>query len=160
MTSRRTEPLETRYWGKVDKRGPDECWPWLAYRNEWCYGIIFADGKYPRAHRVGWAFHTGKPVPDGMCVCHTCDNPPCQNPAHLFLGTVADNNRDMMNKGRTGDKRGEANGQAKLTADDVHRIRELYANGGKTQAEIGVLFGVGDSHVSKIVRREKWSHVD
>lgn len=95
-------PLEIRYWAKVDKRGPDECWPWVAYRHGAGYGRINrgpAKAGQVFAHRVSWEIHYGS-IPDGLYVLHRCDNPPCQNPAHLFVGTTADNMRDKVAKGR------------------------------------------------------------
>ncbi len=97
-------------------------------------------------------------IPDGMYICHHCDNPSCVNPAHLFLGTPTDNMQDMRNKGRY-DGCGESNGQATLTEGDVRKIRRLYAGGGITQRQLGELFGVCRAHIGHIVNRRHWTHV-
>jgi len=93
-------PLEERFWEKVDVRGPDECWPWTRKHNPKGYGQFRKD-KMVQAHRMAWELTNG-PIPDGLDVLHTCDNPPCCNPHHLFLGTNDDNMRDMNSKGRHG----------------------------------------------------------
>lgn len=95
--------LPTRLWRRVNKNAPNGCWEWGGWRHEHGYGRIRAvstgKSKFLRTHRVSWAIHNG-PVPVGMDVLHRCDNPPCCNPAHLFLGTDADNMNDMAAKGR------------------------------------------------------------
>lgn len=93
-------PIEERFWGKVNRIGFEECWEWMAARDPNGYGRI--GGKRPRAelaHRVAYRLTRGD-IPLGLHVCHSCDNPPCCNPNHLFLGTDLDNNRDMRAKGR------------------------------------------------------------
>lgn len=90
--------IHTRFFGKF-KESPS-CWEWLAYRDRKGYGRFMVPGsKTSLAHRFSWELHRG-PIPTGMCVLHRCDNPPCVNPAHLFLGTLQDNVRDMIQKGR------------------------------------------------------------
>jgi hypothetical protein len=96
---RSSRPLSVRFAEKVDVRGPDECWPWTgsAVRG---YGMISHNGRNRRATHVAWELSTGGPVPDGKMMCHTCDNPRCVNPAHLFPGTMSDNIKDAVAKGR------------------------------------------------------------
>jgi hypothetical protein len=96
------------------------------------------------------------PIPDGLCVCHACDNPPCINPEHLFLGTNASNTQDRQDKERQA--RGERAARSKLTEDEVREIRQLAA-AGETQRSIGAHFGVTDKNVGFIVRRQTWAHV-
>ena len=91
--------LAQRFWSKVDRRAPDECWPWLASRSPKGYGRICVNG-YPRqAHRVAWELTYG-PVPPGKFICHHCDSPSCCNPAHGWPGTHQDNVKDMIEKRR------------------------------------------------------------
>lgn len=93
------------FWSRVDQSGgPDACWTWTRRRDKNGYGIVSWKLKARRAHRMALQL-SGVDIPNGMLVCHRCDNPPCCNPAHLFLGTAADNTRDMMSKGRNGDSR-------------------------------------------------------
>lgn len=88
-----------RFWENVDIRGEDECWEWRLARTSLGYGDLQWGEHTVYAHRVAWELTNG-PIPDRMCICHHCDNPPCCNPAHLFLGTQRDNVQDSITKGR------------------------------------------------------------
>lgn len=92
-------PVTDRFFAKVQVSEPDRCWLWTGRRSPRGYGVFWLDGKNRRAHRVSYEMHIGA-ISDGVFVCHECDNPPCVNPAHLFLGTHLDNVRDMCVKGR------------------------------------------------------------
>ena len=122
------------------------------------YGSFSKDG-YPRgAHRLAWELAYGESIPDGIEVCHTCDNPICVRPEHLFLGTHADNAADMVAKGRGVSPRlsGESNPAAKLTEEQVQRIRTLYVFGQVTQRDVAEQFGISQQQVSNIVNGKKW----
>ena len=96
-----SKPLEERFWAKVDKRGPEECWPWLgANDSKRGYGTTWDGGRRRKATHVSWELHHGQPFPSGMAACHSCDNPPCVNPAHIWPGTQSDNLLDARRKGR------------------------------------------------------------
>lgn len=128
-----------RFWSKVDKRGPDECWEWTAALFTTGYGQFSFRGKARLAHRVSFALHHGA-VPDGMLVCHRCDNRRCVNPAHLFLSTAADNTRDMHAKGR-------AHGYLKIRGEKARRAVELKARG-ESQRTIAKTIGVSQPSLS------------
>jgi hypothetical protein len=115
------------------------------------YGIIAKWPKNVYAHRASYEGHRG-PIPDGMFVCHTCDNPGCINPDHLFLGTPADNTADMMEKGRSG--RGERKG-GRFTEDDVRAILQS----DERHSALAQRYGVSQSHIHQIKHRKIWSHV-
>lgn len=140
-----------RFWAKVDQQGPDECWPWTACRKATGYGMFSAGrGSPSQAHRVAYELTHG-PIAEGLVVRHRCDNPGCCNPAHLETGTVADNNRDTVERGRSV--------HAHLTEAQVVEIRETFAAGGVSQAALAREFSVSPMMISKIIRRKKWTHV-
>lgn len=130
------------------------CREWTRGKDWDGYGIVRIEGRSYRAHRVAWELENG-PIPEKMLVCHTCDNPPCIEISHLFLGTSLDNNRDRQEKGRSSNRRGEKCPTAKLTWEKVAKIRALAASG-KTHTSIAPLFGVTREAVSTIVRGERW----
>lgn len=98
-------PLAKRFWAKVLKvPGENACWVWIGNKNEHGYGTLGVNRKMEKAHRVALALESGEPIPDGVDVCHKCDNPSCVRPDHLFLGTMSDNIRDCVLKGRHAQK--------------------------------------------------------
>ena len=141
--------------------GPDACWEWTETRTSAGYGSFGWKGKTVLAHRFAYETRYGD-IPDGMHVCHACDNPSCVNPRHLWLGTPADNMRDMSSKGRANGGRiiGESSRFAKLTEADVREIRRLHDNGEFTNRAIAKMFGVTAANVGMIVKRKTWKHVD
>jgi len=152
-------PLHARFWRKVDKRGPDECWEWKSSKNEWGYGTFHVSNRCQLAHRVAWLIYNGE-IPAGLLVCHTCDNPLCVNPAHLWLGTNAENIADMVQKGRAHRTPSEAVWCAKLTSERVAAIRRDYASGEYTQLELAQREGVSRANIGIVVRKRTWRHVD
>jgi len=130
------------------------CLIWLKAVTPDGYGSISKLYGEVRAHRYVWANERG-PIPDDMCVLHRCDNPPCCNIDHLFLGTKLDNAVDRDTKGRLGDRRGQSNGRAKLTDEQAREIRDATGS----QREIGLRYGVNQQMVSRIKAGEAWSHV-
>jgi hypothetical protein len=91
-------PLAERFWEKVNVGTPDECWTWAACTNPLGYGWINVNNSGELAHRISWLINHGE-IPEGLVICHKCDNPPCVNPNHLFLGTQKDNMQDYARKG-------------------------------------------------------------
>lgn len=154
-------PLAERFWGRVDRSGgPDACWEWTKGRHRQGYGKIKVDRRHLFAHRVAWELTHGT-IPDGLLVLHKCDNPPCCNPAHLFLGTHQDNSDDMIAKGRKPPstpphRRGEDSNGARLTWDDVRAIRAQYVPYRTTAERLAARYGVGTSTVKRILRGDTW----
>jgi len=147
-----------RFWKHVNKT-PD-CWLWRRSTNAKGYGqFILPDGPI-LAHRYAWQLTNG-PVPDGLSVLHRCDNPPCVRPDHLFLGTLADNNHDMMEKGRDRKRglKGSNNTSAKLTDDAVRIIRAERAAGQPLKV-LAQRFGVCEAIISSVALRRTWKHVE
>ena len=134
------------------------CWVWAHYRKPDGYGQFNYAGRAVLAHRAAFEAVNGV-VPEGMCVCHRCDNPPCVNPDHLFLGTHADNMRDMSRKGRSGAPQGERHGAAKLSEHDVSVIKILLDLGVK-QHRLATLYGVSKASVSNINTGRKWASAE
>ena len=153
------KPFQDRLWSKIDKKGPEDCWPWLASTVGRGYGSVrigaSRSGKM-LAHRAVYLQHFGGPIPDDLQVLHSCDNPPCCNPAHLFLGANADNMADRDAKGRGAKPpihRGATHPRAKLTAAEAAEIRTSVG----PLHETAERYGVGISQVSAIRRRISWN---
>jgi len=146
-----------RFWSFVDRSGGrDACWPWLLGRMGSGHGRYnWYRGKMVLAHRYAYALEFGS-IPAGQRVRHTCDNAPCCNPAHLVLGTQAQNVADMIARGRM--PRGEQRPNAKLTPASVRNIRGRAARG-ESYAQLAEYYGLSIPYVGKVVRRAVWKHV-
>lgn len=156
MTGRAAEP----FWDKVQRStDPANCWVWLRGCGGEGYGNVWWHGKMDLAHRVAYSLENGGELPEQR-VLHTCDNPLCVNPAHLWLGTRGDNNadRDAKGRSRSGSQPGELNPRSTLAEPDVRMIRKAYANGAP-QVELARLFEVSKSCICDIIHRRRWSHV-
>lgn len=156
--------IDDRFWSHVE-RLDSGCWVWTAARNTGGYGMFKVDRTTVAAHR--FVMRNALEDAGDECdwiVCHTCDNPPCVNPSHLFIGTFQDNLNDMIAKGRqhfpgTGAPlRGEAHPKTTLTTEQVHDIRARFTNGEK-RSELSTRFGVGWSTIDRIAKRETWAHI-
>ena len=151
--------LEQRFWDKVDIRGEDECWLWHAgTRNG--YGQIKVHGKIPYAHRVGFELVYG-PIPEGICVLHSCDTPLCCNPEHWFLGTHQDNMDDKEQKNRHNRpiRKPLHTRKPHLTEQQVRRIRFLYRTHTLFLKDLSLFFNVNISQISRIVNRKAWKKI-
>jgi hypothetical protein len=132
--------------------GPDACWPWRGNSDRAGYGIVILKRRKHFAHRVAWEQVNGA-IPNGLCACHHCDNPPCCNPLHLFTDTIAGNMADKVRKGRQ--QRGETHAFRKLSEQQVREIRA--ATG--TIAAIARRFSVHFMTASDVLKRRTWKHV-
>jgi hypothetical protein len=153
-------PLEDRFRSYSGPQTQNGCIPWIGMLTNKGYGFIHSHERRTMllAHRVAYEFAFG-PIPEGLGVCHHCDNPACVNPDHLFLGTHAENMADMKAKGRGRTSIGEARPLAKVTEADVKAMRECYALGNTTLKELGNQYGLSDSSVSSLINRKTWKHV-
>lgn len=151
-----------KFWSRVNIGSHKDCWNWRGFISDSGYGVFsYAKSKRARAHRIAFA-KTVSPIPNDKVVCHTCDNPRCCNPSHLWLGTVAENNADRERKGRTVSPfgngfnktpKGEKHGSAKLTERVVKIIRESDMTG----ADISRALGISQSTVSRIRSGKLWA---
>lgn len=155
-TGRPSVPLADRFWDRVDVGPADACWPWTGPTFGMGYGHVAVRKDSRSTHRVAYELANG-PIPTGMHVRHTCDNPPCCNPAHLLLGTPADNMRDRDERKRL--PVGSQCSIARLLEDDIPRVFDLRAQGMTTRA-IGREFGVSGSTISAVLNRKTWKHVE
>jgi hypothetical protein len=151
--------FQVRFWTKVVRR--PGCWIWLGARNNQGYGNFGSQRLRPRhrkAHRISWELAHGA-IPPGLCVLHHCDNPPCVNPDHLFLGTKQDNVDDMMRKGRhvpPPGLRGEQLPHTKLTWAQVAEIRRLAAERPRSGSMLARRFGVHPRTVNDLLHGKNW----
>jgi len=156
----RSVPLDKRFWAKVDKRKEDECWEWQGRRlnhedaPDYDYGVIYEGGidggRAILTHRVSWQLHNG-PIPKGLYVCHSCDNPSCVNPAHLFLGTQFDNMRDMSKK--------ERGWHRKLTGEQVKEIHQRWRSEKISKSQLACEYGITNSTLLSLLSGQSWHHL-
>lgn len=150
-----TDDLLRRFWIKVDK-GTD-CWNWQAATRSG-YGALRIKGVVWEAHRLAWLFAHGR-IPAGKYVCHTCDNPKCVRPAHLFLTTPRGNYIDMVQKGRRVLGRGEKMGNTVLSTSAVQEIWRLRESKGWGSRRIGRAIGASHDAVEGVLQKRSWKHV-
>jgi hypothetical protein len=143
-----------------------DCWMWTGRLSKKGYGSMRVSGRRTRVHRASYELYKG-PVPDGLFICHQCDNPACVNPDHLFAGTNSDNLQDAANKGRLSYQRntenfmrGTGHKQSRLTEDHVRDMRSLYAEEGLSVNELGARFGISHVQAYRIVKRIHWKHLE
>lgn len=157
LACRRAETVEQRLWSKIDKRGPDECWPWLGakIRN---YGVLHVNGRNQFATRVLWTLMHG-PIERKQWVLHRCDNASCLNPAHHFLGDSKTNVADKMAKGRHRGARGERCKNHVLVSAQVQYVRTSFANGEMDLGELAAKYHVDRETIRFIVKNINWKHL-
>lgn len=157
-----------RFWSNVDIFGSDECWPWLGNRNQDGYGRFWLNEKLEGAHRISWMLVNGV-IPvlfDGRSsmICHSCDNPPCCNPSHLFIGNNKINQKDSAVKDQ-GDRgeflrcKGQNHPAASKTEVEIKEIKRYLRKGVLTQKEIAKMYGLAQPTIAAINTGKTWSHV-
>jgi hypothetical protein len=149
----RRQSIDERFWSKVNKT--ETCWLWTASTDPRGYGHFVIHNRLEGAHRVAWILSNGS-IPDNLWVLHRCDNPPCVNPAHLFLGTHQDNVADSTRKNRRAKPQGELHGHSTVTSEQVAHIR---AAGRGDWKKLHKQFGVSRSNFYKIWMRKSWTHL-
>ena len=150
-------PAEDRFWANVDKREPDECWPWLGgFRNG--YGRLSIDNQSVSMHIFSYELANGA-RPEGAWILHRCGNKKCVNPAHLYAGNPSDNNKDTVVHGHSNPLRGSDCPTAKLSESKVVAIRSLYASGNETMQSIADRYNVSLTTVCNVVHRRTWKHI-
>lgn len=148
-----TEIERRRFFQKIKKT--DGCWLWTGSKTEWGYGRVWLNRKFYQANRVSFAIHK-HPVPKNKLVCHSCDNPSCVNPDHLFVGSDNDNWQDCRQKRRNRHPRGEEHGRVRLTTEQVMEIKRDYAPRKMPKRVFAEKFGVSVSCIQHIVRGDNW----
>jgi lambda repressor-like predicted transcriptional regulator len=165
-----TDKSIERFWLKVNKT--EGCWLWQGKPNHKGYGRYCVNRRIILAHRFAWEITNG-PISDGLYICHTCDVPACVNPSHMFLGTKADNNADMRNKGRgvnppakvnktsfqKGVTSGENHPRAKMTEKDVREAIDLRKRGWSFK-DLASKYGVKKSSIYNAVKGSTWQLVE
>lgn len=144
-----------RFWSKVNKLEPNECWPWTGFVNEHGYGKFAFNGRAIHAHQFSMYLKLGVPVKKGLCCLHSCDNRICVNPNHLSVGTHYDNVQDRVNRNRSRNCKGESHGRSKLKKEQVLEIRKSPL----TAHELSSIYGVKHCTIWKIKKLRIWKHL-
>lgn len=152
-------PIETyknRLLRKVEMLPECGCWIWTGPMKEGRYGAFFINNRRERTHRASWIIHNGS-IPDGLCVCHSCDTPECINPKHLFLGTMKENAQDMVSKKRAKKLfiRGEKHLLSKLKE---YQVMKIY-NSSELNSKLANKYDVSNSTIQSIKSGRNWSHI-
>lgn len=149
--------MKTTYERFIEKiKIVDECWEWIS-SSDGRYGFFKFENLNYRSHRMSWMLHFGE-IPQGMLICHKCDNMICVNPDHLFLGTQKDNVRDCIKKSRMNRPTGEKNNLSRFKESDIHEIRNLYLEGISSH-EIAEKYSTSPSEICDILRCKIWKHL-
>lgn len=156
-TRRDINKIKERFWNRISKRNPDDCWEWQGGKTKDGYGKAGYQHKNVLAHRLAWELTNG-PIPEGLCILHECDNPTCCNPNHLFPGTHTDNMRDMFAKKRK-NTQGIKNNRAKLTERQVTEIRQRHHNGDVSRLNLATEYNVTTTTINFLLNRKTWSHI-
>lgn len=153
--------LESSFWSRISVGDESECWP---VKGAYIYGVVWHKGRRWRAHRLAYTLTKG-PIPNGLYVCHTCDNPPCCNPNHLWVGTAGQNNTDRHRKGRSVKKArpGPAETQVRGERQHLAKLKEwqvrIILTNSRSCGQLARDFNVNASTVERVRRRETWRHV-
>lgn len=149
-----------RFWTKVDIKGEDDCWEWLASKVDDKYGKfgLTRNGKpiMYYSHRIALLLKTGTQESTSR---HSCDNPGCCNPNHLIWGTQQDNMEDKSIRGRAWEPKGTLNHKAKLSENDIITIRSEFDLRSLNKKELSTRYGVSVVHITNIINRSRWSHI-
>lgn len=155
MTYNVNHKIHKRFWSKVNKTTNDQCWVWNAGCNPNGYGNFWVNGKTVTASCYAYTLTYGS-IPNHKHVLHKCDNPPCCNPEHLFLGTSKDNAIDRENKHRCNRDKGDDHTNSKLNWNAVNTIRAKHNSGELSQTELACMFNVSIQLINKIVHNKMW----
>lgn len=159
--SRTEEECRSDFWKRVNRKSRQECWPWTGATNNGKkngYGIVWMNGAKHRTHRYAFEI-SNRPLTEGEFACHSCDNPICCNPAHIFAGTPQENRLDCASKGRTNSEKGEDRYNATLTEENVLTIRKIYVPRRVGIDTLARQFGVSRSMIFAIIQRKRWKHI-